>query len=77
MYARVTEYMTSNAVAGWANLSSVITGVKKTPELQWANPLELKNVVEKAFTEAFGAKEAARPKGKVRVYPYPFHVSIH
>lgn len=75
LYSQVTKYITSNAVAGWANLSSVITGVKKTPELQWANPLELKNAVEKAFAETFGAKEAAKPKGKVRVGPHYFRVS--
>jgi glutaminyl-tRNA synthetase len=43
----------------------VISGVKGTPELRWANPLELKNTVEKVFAERFGAKEAAKAKGKV------------
>jgi glutaminyl-tRNA synthetase len=65
MYAQVTRYITSNGVTGWANLSSVITGVKGTPELRWASPLELKNSVERVFTEKFGAKETAKLKGKV------------
>lgn len=65
MYAHVTNFLATNAAASWANLSSVINGVKTTPELRWANPLELKNAVEKALTEKFGAKEAAKPKAKV------------
>lgn len=66
LYEQVTNYITANAVTGWSNLSSVITGVRKTPELRWASPLELKNAVERGFSEKFGAKEAAKPKGKVR-----------
>lgn len=65
MYAQVSNYISSSAVTGWTNLSSVITGVKGTPELRWANPLELKNSVERVFTEKFGTKETAKPKGKV------------
>lgn len=38
----------------------------KATDLRWANALELKNAVESAFTEKFGAKGAAKPKGKVR-----------
>lgn len=34
------------------------------PELRWASPLDIKNAVEKAFSDKFGAKEAAPPKGK-------------
>jgi glutaminyl-tRNA synthetase len=64
LYARVTDYVASNTVTGWANFSTVVNGVKGTPELRWANPLELKNAVEKAFTERFGAKDVAKSKGK-------------
>jgi len=38
--------------------------LKNTPDLRWASPLELKNVVEKAFTDAFGSKEEALAKLK-------------
>lgn len=60
-------------MAGWANLSSVLSGVKGTPELRWASPLELKNSVEKAFVEQFGAKEAVKPKAKVREVSAKIH----
>lgn len=63
---RVTEYIQSNAVAGWVSLGAVISALRASPELRWANPLDVKNAVEKGFTEVFGAKEAAKPKGKVR-----------
>jgi len=46
-------------------LSSVLSGVKGTTELRWASPLEVKDAVENAFTEKYGVKEAAKPKGKV------------
>lgn len=58
------EYVTSSALAGWNNLGQAIGGLKST-DLRWASPLELKNAVEAAFLEKFGAKEAAKPKGKV------------
>ncbi|KAK7695754.1 hypothetical protein QCA50_000391 [Cerrena zonata] len=62
--AQVSNYLTSAAVTGWANLGVVIGGLKTSPELRWASPLDVKNAVEAAFTEKFGAKEAAKPKGK-------------
>ncbi|KAF5333420.1 hypothetical protein D9611_002642 [Ephemerocybe angulata] len=61
----VKSYLTSNsAVTGWANLGATITGVKSLSEVRWASPVEIKNAVEKVFLETFGAKEAAKPKGK-------------
>jgi glutaminyl-tRNA synthetase len=68
LYIQVTNYITSHGATGWASLSSVLGGVKGVSGLRWANPLELKNSVEKAFTEKFGAKEASKPKGKVREF---------
>ncbi|KAH9972938.1 glutamine-tRNA ligase [Lactifluus volemus] len=62
----VSEYVNSPAVAGWTSMGTTITALKSTPELRWANPLELKNAVESALTDRFGAKEAAKPKSKVR-----------
>ncbi|KAF5359049.1 hypothetical protein D9758_004752 [Tetrapyrgos nigripes] len=59
-----TEYITSNAIAGWNNLGATISGVKAIPSLRWASPLEIKNAVEKAFLDTFGPKQAAPPKGK-------------
>ena len=63
--AQVSSYITTAAVTSWANLGAVIGGLKTSPELRWASPLDVKNAVEAAFTEKFGAKEAAKPKGKV------------
>ncbi|KAI0082442.1 glutamine-tRNA ligase [Panus rudis PR-1116 ss-1] len=60
----VANYITSAAVSGWANLGQVIGGLRSSPELRWANALEVKNAVEAAFTERFGAKETAKSKGK-------------
>ncbi|ESK94428.1 glutamine-trna ligase [Moniliophthora roreri MCA 2997] len=60
----VSEYIMSNAVAGWEKLGPTISGVKSVPALRWANPLEIKNTVENAFVKTFGPKEAAKPKGK-------------
>ena len=60
----MTGYIQSNAIAGWANLNQVIGGLKST-ELRWANALELKNTVDRAFVELFGEKEASKPKAKV------------
>jgi len=42
-----------------------LSGVKGTPELRWASPLQIKNAVENAFVEKFGVKETAKPKEKV------------
>lgn len=64
------EYIKTNAVSGWANLGAVIGNLKTSPELRWANPLELKNTVERAFSESFGAKEAAKPKAKVSAFVF-------
>ncbi|KAF9247380.1 glutaminyl-tRNA synthetase [Melanogaster broomeanus] len=63
--ASVKEYIQSNTIAGWANLGAVISGVKNIAAFRWANPLEIKNAVERVFTQTFGAKEAAKPKAKV------------
>ena len=60
----IANYITTNAVSGWANLGPVISALKNTPELRWANPLEVKNAAEKAFVDNFGPKEAEKPKGK-------------
>jgi glutaminyl-tRNA synthetase len=64
LYDAVMSYIRENSVTGWPNLGSVISGVKASPALRWANPLEVKNAVEKAFTETFGAKEVAKSKAK-------------
>ncbi|KAF9006565.1 glutamine-tRNA ligase [Cyathus striatus] len=64
LYSHVTQYISSSAVAGWSGLGSVITTLRNSEALRWANPLEIKNAVEKVFTETFGAKEAGKPKGK-------------
>ncbi|KAI0772040.1 glutaminyl-tRNA synthetase [Trametes elegans] len=63
LVSRVKDFVASGSFAGWNNLGAAISGLKST-DLRWANPLELKNAVESAFTEKFGAKEAAKTKGK-------------
>ena len=65
----VSEYVNSPTVTGWTNMGAAITALKSTPELRWVNPLELKNAVESALTDRFGAKGAAKPKGKVCLFP--------
>ncbi|KIL00071.1 hypothetical protein PAXRUDRAFT_130777 [Paxillus rubicundulus Ve08.2h10] len=62
--ASVRKYIETNAVSGWANLGAVISGVKNNPVLRWASPLEIKNAVERLFTESFGPKEVGKPKAK-------------
>ena len=64
LYTRATSYIGANAISGWSSLSSVIGGLKNTSDLRWANPLELKTMVEKAFVDAFGSKEEALAKLK-------------
>ena len=59
------DFVASGSYTGWNNLGAAIGGLKGT-DLRWANALELKNAVEKAFLDKFGAKEAAKPKTKVR-----------
>lgn len=64
----VSKYLTvaSDTITGWANLGAAMAGLKTSPETRWASPLDVKSAVEKAFSEKFGAKEAAKPKAKVR-----------
>ncbi|RDB22773.1 putative glutamine--tRNA ligase [Hypsizygus marmoreus] len=64
LHEQVTKYITTNALPGWASLGPTISALKGTPELRWANPLDVKNAVDKMFTETFGPKEASKPKGK-------------
>ncbi|KAG9218892.1 hypothetical protein CCMSSC00406_0000994 [Pleurotus cornucopiae] len=64
LLVQVNEYITSNAIAGWDKLGSVITSIRNSPALRWANPLDIKNAVETAFNDAFGPKQAAKPKTK-------------
>lgn len=42
----------------------MIGGLKSASDLRWANPLELKNTVEKVFVDTFGSKEGALVKLK-------------
>jgi glutaminyl-tRNA synthetase len=67
LLAQINKYITTNTIPGWASLGPVISALKSTPELRWANPLEVKNAVEKAFIDNFGPKEAAKPKGKASI----------
>ncbi|KAJ7129481.1 tRNA synthetases class I, catalytic domain-containing protein [Mycena epipterygia] len=64
LYEQIAKYTASAGVSGWASLGQVISSVKNIPELRWTNTLEVKNTVEKVFTDKFGVKEAAKPKGK-------------
>lgn len=46
-------------------MGAAITALRNTPGLRWVNPLEIKNAVESALTDRFGAKGEAKPKRKV------------
>ena len=48
-------------------MGAAITHLRNTPGLRWVNPLEIKNAVESALTDRFGAKGEAKPKSKVRL----------
>ena len=65
MYALVEAHLASNDIAGWPSLGPVVSVLKNTPELRWANPLDVKNAVDKAFVVKFGPKESAKLKVKV------------
>lgn len=65
LLARTEKYISSADVTGWANLGSILNALRGSPELRWANPLEVKDAVEKVFLEKFGPKVAAKPKAKV------------
>ncbi|KAI0269475.1 glutaminyl-tRNA synthetase [Russula aff. rugulosa BPL654] len=65
----VSEYVDSPAVSGWAGMGAAITALRNTPGLRWVNPLEIKNAVESALTDRFGAKGEAKPKGKQEPKP--------
>lgn len=76
--AKATEYTNYDTVTGWANLGAVISILKTGTQLRWANPLDLKNAVEAAFAERFGAKDTAKPKGKVRArHIYAVDIQSH
>lgn len=64
--------MTSKAPANWSALSGAIGDLKAT-DLRWASPLDVKNAVEKAFTDAFGSKEEAKAKVRLNSQPYLNH----
>ena len=51
-------------------MGAAITALRNTPGLRWVNPLEIKNAVESALTDRFGAKGDAKPKGKAS-FPFP------
>lgn len=40
----------------WLALSPIMSAMRTTPSLRWANPLDVKNVVEKALETQFGPK---------------------
>ncbi|KAL5527371.1 hypothetical protein ACEPAG_6162 [Sanghuangporus baumii] len=63
LFSKIDAYISAAALSGWENLSATISALKSSPELRWANPLELKNAVEKVFTNTFGEKAAVKAKG--------------
>lgn len=71
MYTKVLNYVSTASPSGWNDLGPTIGVLKGSADLRWANPLELKNVVEKVFTEKYGDKSAARAsKSGVSDFPY-------
>ena len=69
LYNAVFEHVSSSAVTGWASMGAAITALRNSPELRWVNPLEIKNTVESALVNRFGAKGEAKPKSKVSLAP--------
>ncbi|KAG8998880.1 hypothetical protein FRB93_013447 [Tulasnella sp. JGI-2019a] len=55
--ARVKAYFDGQTPEGWSGLMTFINAAKATPELRWANQLEVKTATEQLFMEKFGSKE--------------------
>lgn len=72
----VESHLSSNSVAGWPAVTSVLGTLKTTTNLRWANPLAVKTAVERVFTEKFGTKESAKGKPKVETLPFMFFVNL-
>jgi hypothetical protein len=47
-------------------MGGAIMALRNSQELRWVNPLEIKNTVESALVNRFGAKGEAKPKSTVR-----------
>src|SRR6266545_819827 len=77
IYANVENYISSNNISGWASLGPVISALKATPQLRWANPLEVKNATDRVFVAKFGPKEGAKAKGKVSCNLSPWSCAKH
>lgn len=65
LYTKVLNYVNTASPSSWDDLGRTIGALKGTPDLRWANPLEVKNTVEKVFTEKFGDKSTAKAKAAV------------
>ena len=65
LYTKVLNYVNTASPSSWDDLGRTIGTLKGTPDLRWANPLEVKNTVEKVFTEKFGDKSTAKAKAAV------------
>lgn len=62
LYTIIINYVSTASLSGWDDLGRTIGALKGSSNLRWANPLEVKNTVEKVFTEKFGDKSAAKAK---------------
>lgn len=62
LYTNILNYVSTASLSGWDDLGRTIGALKGSSKLRWANPLEVKNTVEKVFTEKFGDKSAAKAK---------------
>lgn len=64
----VKSYMDKNSAMmeeqKWAALSSVMTAMRADPALRWANPLDIKNAVEKSLEASYGPKGKQAPPTK-------------
>lgn len=58
----IEEYILSKSPRGWADLGSILSGVKSLPSLRWANSLDVKNAVERILTKTYGPKDQAKGK---------------
>lgn len=62
------EYINANpnVAANWSTIGKVIGGVKANATMRWADPMDIKQAAEQAFTDKFGSKEEAQAKAKAQ-----------
>ncbi|UZJ54985.1 hypothetical protein CBS101457_004305 [Exobasidium rhododendri] len=69
----VSSYMKINSASideqRWSALSSIMVAMRSDPALRWANPLDIKNAVEKSLETLYGPKSQQAPPAKAAKDP--------